>query len=155
MHWTQGIENLWKKMGGHFYFTLSFQDRVASEVLLHFQEWATSGALRQHQSPFTEEKGQGINLVSPHNLQIPNVYFCMEQCRRPCKAWYPHNIRVVCSILLKTRAQSGSLSFWLVVGCLQLLMYQDVLGLFWVFFFWWSLELPVWVFHVTSWTAVQ
>lgn len=71
-------------------------------------------ALRHRHSPFTGEEGQGIHVVSPHELQIPMLCLCTDQCRRPCKAWYPHNIRVVCSSLLKTRAQSGSLSFWLV-----------------------------------------
>lgn len=74
---------------------------------------SNSWGFKDH-SPLTGEEGQGSHLVSPHELQIPMLCFCMEQCRRPCKAWYPHNIRIVCSILLKTRAQSGPLSFWLV-----------------------------------------
>lgn len=74
---------------------------------------SNSWGFKDH-SPSTGEEGQGIHLVRPHELKIPMLCFCMEQCRRPCKAWYAHNIRAVCSILLKTRAQGSSLGLCFV-----------------------------------------
>lgn len=76
----------------------------------------TPGALRHRHSPLTGEEGQGIQPASnPHELlQTPVLYFCMEQCRKPCVAWCSHYVTVVCSILLKPRVHSGCLSFRLV-----------------------------------------
>lgn len=79
-------------------------------------EGTTPGALRHHHCPFTGEEGRGIQPASdPYELlQTPMLYFCMEQYRKPCMAWCSHCVKVVCSIMLKPRVQSGYLSFWLV-----------------------------------------
>lgn len=74
------------------------------------------GALRHEHCPFTGEEGQGIQPASNlyELLQTPMLYFCMEECRKPCMAWCSHYVKVVWSILLKPRVQSSYLNFWLV-----------------------------------------